>query len=393
MSFNFPSGPTIGQVFNAAPNLYYVWDGTVWKQAGATQLLIAPTADSDNRIINGAMQISQENGSVSVGNGGYAADQWALAFNSTSAISANRSESVAAPGGGKTALGMSVSPADTSIAAGEYALWLTRLEGQQLADFFLGTPGSSKQFVIAFSCLFHVAGTYWISMTNGPTQTHTYCASYVVEPGDVGQWRRKQVVVPAGAINAGVWAVNESACMLLRFMTMCGSTYVGVAGMNAAAAIFAGPGQANALSSGSASYLTDVGLYKDSLLTGVAPPWQRPNYTDELIRCQRYWEKSYSYDVKHGTAGANPGTWWEIAGPGMTQLRSLGGTFKVPKRVIPVATLYSPGTGAAGVILSSSGPDVASSPYALNENSFLINTVLPAAGATGSWQWVASARL
>ena len=34
-------------------------------------------------------------------------------------------------------------------------------------------------------------------------------------------------------------------------------------------------------------------MYADPYLTGVAPPFQVPQFADELRRCQRYWYRGY----------------------------------------------------------------------------------------------------
>jgi hypothetical protein len=41
-------------------------------------------------------------------------------------------------------------------------------------------------------------------------------------------------------------------------------------------------------------YVTNVGLYVDPDGTGLAPPYEAPNYSDELARCQRYYHKNVS---------------------------------------------------------------------------------------------------
>ena len=72
MAFDFPTSPTIGQVSGN-----YAWDGEKWV-AGAA---VITAATKKNYIINGAMQISQENGLTAVtANAAYPVDQWMLGF-------------------------------------------------------------------------------------------------------------------------------------------------------------------------------------------------------------------------------------------------------------------------------------------------------------------------
>ena len=69
MSFNFPSSPTEGATYTGANGAQYVYKSGVWMQVSAAQ--IKATALPRNRIVNGAMQISQENGNTAVGSNGF----------------------------------------------------------------------------------------------------------------------------------------------------------------------------------------------------------------------------------------------------------------------------------------------------------------------------------
>ena len=44
-------------------------------------------------------------------------------------------------------------------------------------------------------------------------------------------------------------------------------------------------------------------MYADPYLTGVAPPFEVPNITDDLRRCQRYWYRAYG--LRGWTIAAN----------------------------------------------------------------------------------------
>jgi hypothetical protein len=66
MAFDFPSSPTPGTVFTPAGGPTWQWDGTTWLLVPAAAVPTL-TAESRNRILNGAMQISQENGITAVG--------------------------------------------------------------------------------------------------------------------------------------------------------------------------------------------------------------------------------------------------------------------------------------------------------------------------------------
>jgi hypothetical protein len=357
MSFNFPSPATEGQVVTFVEGPSYRYSNGVWNRYSQA---VGQTAEARNRIVNGGMQVSQEWGNTAGNSSGfYAADQWMLGFVSSSAVaSARRPRTV----GGFDFLATWTSPLETAAAAGEYVYSTQSIEGTRLADFGLGTAGS-KAFVISFDAKMTVAGTYWVTIRNSPV-THSFLASYAISAGEVGTWVRKTIVVPAGAISAGTWTVDNTAGMILAFTFHCGSTFTGVAGFQAGN-ILAGPGQALGLSvaASDAVAIANVGLYLDKNFTGVPPPWQMPDEAEELRACQRYWENSslvYLDAALNGTSGVKG--------------RSV--EFKVTKRAAP--TIGRVDVGGATTFDTT------------NVNSFRIfNSVVTNVTAS----WTASARM
>src|SRR6478609_4350639 len=195
MAMDFPASPTEGQTYQAPGGPLYTYRAPAWR-SGVTVPQIAKA--QRNRLVNGAMQISQENGTspFSALAGGYAADQWqATAVSSSAAVTAS-SVKVAAPATGELTnyIVMIANPPDTSAAAGEYAQFYQTIEGTRVADFGWGGVGS-KAAVIAFSVNVPAAGTYWVSLVNTGV-THSFLASYTISAGEVGAWVRKQVTIP-----------------------------------------------------------------------------------------------------------------------------------------------------------------------------------------------------
>jgi hypothetical protein len=294
MAIDFPSPATPGQIFNPGKGVSYIWDGTSWNIVTTASPL---TADRRNRVVNPAIQASQEQGnSNGTASGYFMADQWQGNFASSSTINCARSGTIGAPG----AIGITASPAETSAAAGEYIQFYQSLEGTVVADLNLGTA-TSTQMVIAFDIFAIVAGTYWVAFGTY-LGTHTWLGSYTIAAGEVGTWVRKVVVIPYGAITAGTWTGDNTGCAGLHFALHCGTTYSAAAGFQAGNFI-AGPGQALGLSVAGTVYLRNVGLYADPNNTGLAPPFEVPNYADELSRCQRYWEAQNFYINGYHVAG------------------------------------------------------------------------------------------
>lgn len=75
----------------------------------------------------------------------------------------------------------------------------------------------------------------------------------------------------------------------------------------------------------------------------VDVPFQPRSFTDELVLCQRYYEKSYNYNVRPGTVDP-AGMITTYASEGY--IIADGGAFKVGKRITPTMAVYSPYSGA-----------------------------------------------
>src|SRR3954470_995013 len=133
MAFNFPSTPTEGQIFtDATSGAQYVYRGTVWMQSSAAQIKLS--AETRNRIVNPAMQISQENGNAVVStNNTFPADQWALGIGGITINGAQRFATVT-PSGSPNVITTSLATVKGSLAAGGLWSFGTTIEGIRPAD-------------------------------------------------------------------------------------------------------------------------------------------------------------------------------------------------------------------------------------------------------------------
>jgi hypothetical protein len=129
----------------------------------------------------------------------------------------------------------------------------------------------------------------------------------------------------------------------------------------------------------------------------IATPFERPQYTQQLQNCQRYYEKSYEPSM-------GPGTTTSAAGPYLgstngatvnTGYFNISAPFAVVKFSRPTVTNYSPVTGNSGVVRNwTSNVDyTASAPSAASITGFYIG-----AGATGlnafiAFHWTAQAEI
>jgi hypothetical protein len=285
-----PGSPVAGQLWFESDTgntfIYYTdADSSQWVQVSAapsTSASAGLTAETRNRLVNGAMQISQENGTnPATTNAYFLADQWETNFVTTGSVLCGLS-AVATPYGSVWRGLLSVATADTSIAASEFVSVRQRIEGKRIADFQWGTA-AAKQAVLRFG-FNGPAGTYSVAIING-AGNRSYVANFTI-PDAVDAYYT--IVIPGDT--TGTWPKDNSYAMSLNFTISCGSTNQTAPGAWLAGVAVAGTGISNGMGVvGKNFYLYDVGLYLDPLATGVAPAWTMPDEAGELLACQRYW--------------------------------------------------------------------------------------------------------
>src|SRR4029077_6364036 len=230
MGFQFPNSPTEGAIYTAASGQQYTYTNGVWLQTGFAYTPLK-TAESYNRVVNGAMQHSQQNGNT-VGNTSayYLADQWPLIFSTTGAVNSQREPaSTPTPYGSRYRIVAVVNTADTSIAAGEYMMIYQPIEGVRVEDFCWGTT-QAKQVVLRFGCR-APAGTYAFSLINA-ADTRAFISMFTISAGQANTDTIQTIVIPGDT--TGTWATDTGIGMNLQFIFAIGSTYNGgVAGWQA----------------------------------------------------------------------------------------------------------------------------------------------------------------
>ena len=259
----------------------------------------AKTADKRNRIVNPCMRIGQENGTSAIATG-YLADQWNMIGNGLSlqgALSVQRS-----PSRSPNVILHSYQVAKASLAAGDYGQIYQSIEGIRTSDFGWGTA-QAIPVVARFSMKSDTVGTYTMSLTDS-TGGYSFLFAAVVDAVDV--WKTFTVPIPPPP--AGTWPVGTDSSMALHFCTACGTTYGGgTAGWQASNKL-AIAGQVNmAVAANKNIIIADVGLYADPQNTGLAPPFEVPDFSTDLLECQRYYEV-VGMTLSHSADGAYPYT-------------------------------------------------------------------------------------
>jgi hypothetical protein len=321
MAFDFPASPSIGSTYNIA-GITYVWDGLAWNvQTGPS----VKTAQTRNRIFNPAMQINQET-AAAVTTGGYPVDQFVL---STSIATVTAVKQPASGPDALSSLATTITTGKPSLAAADYWVVAQPFEGAMVADFLWGTA-KAKPVLARFWGYSNQAGTYALYLRNGAGNR------YFLAPFTLPASAYKEIIIPIPGDITGTWPTDNTQGMIIGCGLAAGTTYgAGVAGWQSTAQ-FQIAGNTNlAQTANNAFYLANVGLYLDPDNTGVPPPFEMPDFGDELRRCQRYWEPMNITDLFLMTrldGGQQMGAvWW----------------FSAPKRVNPTMTFTNSGTGVS----------------------------------------------
>ena len=239
-----------------------------------------------NKIINGAMTVSQYNASsvvTGVNATGYRIDRWTHQMASVnSAFSV--SQSTDSPDGFANSYKIDVTTADTSLSAAHAHFFRQKIEGQNLQDFAKGTS-SAKQFALSFYVKTNKTGVYTVEMYD-IDNNRAISKTFTVADSN---WNRYIIIFPADT--TGAFDNNNGNSLVVQFFLSAGSNYTNNGTFNNSAwGSLSGKSRVSssnvnfADSTSNNWYLTGVQLEVGS----VATPFEHRSFGDELARCQRY---------------------------------------------------------------------------------------------------------
>lgn len=237
-----------------------------------------------NYILNGGMQVSQENGSaVGTTSGGYPVDQFLVSNADAGAITWAQVASLT-PGGSPNRIRVAVTTADTSVGATDLLVIETRLEGSRTVDLRLG-QSNAKKFTLQFGVK-APAGTYCVGLRNAAANRN-FVAEYVIAAGEANTDVIKSIVFDGDM--SGVWLADSNIGLMIDWSLMAGSNFQATPnawGSNGTG--LASSSQFNFMGTvGNVFELFDVGLYEGT----AAPAFQLPDFASEIGICKRYWQK------------------------------------------------------------------------------------------------------
>ena len=245
-----------------------------------------------NLFINGDMQISQRATTANnVSSTGYnTVDRWELSLNSAGSWNVSREESVLPAGQGFAyAQKLEVASADSSLSAGDYALWRQKIEGINLQHLKYGTS-SAQKLTLSFWVRSNATSTFIVEFFNdNSSENKTQSQSYTISSANT--WEKKTITIDGDTAHSIQNTVNAE--LLVYFWLAAGSNYTGGGSLNTSWSAVdtvgnnvRAVGQFNlANSSSNTFYITGVQLE----VGDNATPFEHLTFQDQLRLCQRYY--------------------------------------------------------------------------------------------------------
>ena len=338
-----------------------------------------------NRIINGAMMIDQRNAGASVtttNNVAYTIDRYRVVALGTSLGFSSQRSSTSTNGFVNSYLA-TVTSAKT-VASTDQTRIDQFIEGFNVADLGFGTA-SAQTVTLSFWVRSSVTGTYCVTIANGSSPDRCYIAEYTISSANTFEYK----TITISGDTTGTWAKDNTAGMGVSFILGMGSSFNGAVGWQSGEKYQTSNQTQWIGTSGATFYITGVQLEQNTSAT----PFERRLYGQELINCQRYYQKSYA----QGTA---PGTNTSF---GCATFREYGTNVYLPNfqrslivtmRGSPTITWYTTG-GTAGSVTVGVGTNTINTQYDLSDAStgwMLINGSV-SSGSQIYAQFTASAEL
>ena len=240
-----------------------------------------------NIIDNGAMQVAQRGTSSSANTVYINVDRFKRVASNNGTVTSQQVDD--APVGFKKSHKVTITSADTSIAAAQYEFVEHTIEGQNTIPLALGTS-SAKQITLSFYVKSSLAGIFGGVIKNG-AQNRSYPYQYTVNSANT--WERKTITLTGDT--SGTWATDNTAGLKVQWSFGAGTDYHATANAwGAGNKVTPNVARSGATSGTDGALLANVnatwqitGVQLE--LGSVATPFEHRSYADELQRCMRYY--------------------------------------------------------------------------------------------------------
>lgn len=236
-----------------------------------------------NRIINGAMLVSQRYGTTStagIAGNNYYIDQFMVYVNGGATYTVQ--QSATAPTGFTKSLLFTTS-SGTASGSTSRAQIQHNIEGLNCTDLAWGTA-NAKTVTLSFWVQSSKTGQFGGALQNS-AGNGSYPFSYTITSANT--WQQISVTVPGPSI--GTWPTDNSVCILVMLDLGMGSALQGTAGTWANADYRGATGDTSIVATtGATFYVTGIQLEVGPNATG----FEYRQYGQEMALCQRYYYKA-----------------------------------------------------------------------------------------------------
>ena len=242
-------------------------------------------AGSPNLVINGAMQIHQRGGTITLGTG-LTTTLDRMTFYKSHGGTNTVEQSADAPVGFANSLKAITTVADSSVSATDRVALLYRMEGLDASRLEFGTA-NAQTITISFYVRSSITGTHGGAVGNG-SDNRAYPFTYTISSADT--WERKSITVAGDT--SGTWATTNARSLQVAWGLGVGSTYSGTAGAWESADRNSATGATTGvLTTANATwYITGIQIEIGS----QASDFQHRSFAEELELCKRYYQVSGS---------------------------------------------------------------------------------------------------
>lgn len=343
-----------------------------------------------NKLINPFIEIDQANEGTSIAPtssatlpNAYVVDGWRTSFHTGSSAVVTAQQVSDAPTGYIYSIKYVVTTGG-AVGTSDFLSFMQPIEQDNILDTGFGT-NAAQNLILTFWLKTSIAGTFGASIWNG-SLGRFYCTNIVVTSANT--WQKFSISIPPD--QTGAWTLVGSAVGMWVIITAsAGSTYQGTANTWTTGTNGLGTSSMSNVILATTSATFQLSICKLEVSSVATPIYRESSAVIELIRCQRYFEKSYSFGTKAGTATTNGqyGIYAVSGGNAQSPVRT------IPKASIPVVSIYSPLTGTVAKV-SNGSSDVAANSSSVGANQFIVQTTSSLGANTPIiFQWTADARL
>lgn len=260
--------------------------------------------------VNGAWLIAQTGTSFPAA-AGHVVDCGIYSFNGSMVSTVSQQADAPAGTGLDTSLRATVTTADASIAAGEYAYLRTIIEG------FDARRVVGRTFSVGFWVRSSKVGVHCAGLKNSGSD-RSYVFEFTVLVANT--WEYKSLTIVGGLPSAGTWNFSNGNGLVMSWALCAGTTYQTTAGAWNTGNFLATANQVNACDTvGNVFAVTGFQVEEGAFAT----PYEHWGYAQELAACKRYYE-ALSLQVGEDTTASTKGN---------------GHSWSVEKRIVPVLTV------------------------------------------------------